>query len=73
MSKHVFLLFLLRKKLFLKQFSTQSLILPTGETEVISWEDWGYISQSKIAGPQLWFSHPELKLEVTPKKQQQSC
>lgn len=59
--------FLLREKLFLKQFSTQSLILPTGEREVISWENWGDISQSKIAGPQLWFSYPELKLEVTTK------
>lgn len=59
--------FLLREKLFLKQFSTQSLILPTGEREVIPWENWGDISQSKIAGPQLWFSYPELKLEVTTK------
>ena len=64
---------LLREKLFLKQFSTQSLILPTGEREVISWENWGDISQSKIAGPQLCFSYAELKSEVTTKKQLQSC
>jgi len=41
--------------------------------QVISWENWGDISQNRIAGPQLWFSYPELKLEVTTKKQLQSC